>query len=224
VTRRALAALAVLVLLAGCGGAGGEEGTAQLWVTRDRGATLLVEAEVAAGQSLMRALAGKAEIETRYGGRYLQSVNGIAGSLAAQRDWFWFVNGYEGDRSAAAYRLRDGDVAWVDYRAWEREGEARVVVGAFPEPFLHGYAGRKRSAAVRYEPGLANQAAVIAIRIRASSVEQLDVPAPPDANVVEIRSGPPRATAELLGQSAGDPVRFVFSGNVVAKRRYEVVP
>ena len=48
------------------------------------------------------------------------------------------MNGYEGDRSAASYRLRDGDVAWFDYRAWEREGEARVVVGAFPEPFLHG--------------------------------------------------------------------------------------
>ena len=219
---RALAALAVLVLLAGCGGSGGEEGTAQLWVTRDRGATLLVDAEVAAGQSLMRALAGEADVETRYGGRYLQSVNGITGSLEQQRDWFWFVNGYEGDRSAAAYRLRDGDVAWLDYRAWEREGEARVVVGAFPEPFVHGYAGKTRTAVVRYEKGLANRAAVIGRRIGASSVEPVDVPAPPDANVVELRSGPPRATAELLGQSAGDPVRFVFSGNVVATRRYEV--
>lgn len=219
---RALAALAVLVLLAGCGGSGGEKGTAQLWVTRDRGATLLVDAEVAAGQSLMRALAGEAEIETRYGGRYLQSVNGIAGSLERQRDWFWFVNGYEGDRSAAAYRLRDGDVAWLDYRAWEREGEARVVVGAFPEPFVHGYAGKKRTAVVRYEEGLANRAAAIGRRIGASSIEPVDVPAPPDANVVELRSGPARATAELLGQSAGDPVRFVFSGNVVATRRYEV--
>ena len=51
------------------------------------------------------------------------------------------MNGYEGDRSAAEYRLRDGDVAWWDYRAWDREGEARVVVGAFPEPFVHGFAG-----------------------------------------------------------------------------------
>lgn len=219
---RALAALAVLVLLAGCGGSGGEEGTAQLWVTRDRGATLLVEAEVAAGQSLMRALAGEAEIETRYGGRYLQSVNGIAGSLERQRDWFWFVNGYEGDRSAAAYRLRDGDVAWLDYRAWEREGEARVVVGAFPEPFLHGYAGTTRTALVRYEQGLADRAAAIGRRIGASSVEPVGVPAPPDANVVELRSGPPRATAELLGETAGDPVRFVLSGRLDLVRKYSI--
>ncbi|HEX4929875.1 MAG TPA: hypothetical protein VFV62_04130, partial [Gaiellaceae bacterium] len=72
--RRAVVALFVLFLLAGCGGAGGdEEGTAQLWVTRDRGAKLLVEAEVEAGQTLMRALAAEADVETRYGGRYVQS-------------------------------------------------------------------------------------------------------------------------------------------------------
>ena len=152
--RRALSALVVVVLLAGCGGAaGGEDGTAQLWVTRDRGAKLLVDTEVQAGQTLMRALASKADVETRYGGRYVQAVNGIEGSLDAQHDWFWFVNGYEGDRSAASYRLRDGDVAWLDYRAWQREGEARVVVGAFPEPFLHGYAGKTRPVAIRYESG-----------------------------------------------------------------------
>ena len=121
---RTAASAALLLLLAGCGSAGGEEGTATLWVTRDRGAELLLAAEVPAGQTLMRALASKLDIETRYGGRYLQSVEGVAGSLERQRDWFWFVNGYEGDRSAAEYRLRDGDVAWWDFRAWEREGES----------------------------------------------------------------------------------------------------
>ena len=99
----------------------------------------------------MRALAAEADVETRYGGRFVQSVNGIEGSLGEQRDWFWFVNGYEGDRSAASYKLRDGDVAWLDYRGWEREGEARVVVGAFPEPFVHGYDGKTRPAVVRYD-------------------------------------------------------------------------
>jgi hypothetical protein len=222
VIRQRLAALAVLVLLAGCGGAGGEEGTAQLWVTRDRGAELLVEAEVGAGQTLMRALASQADIDTRYGGRYLQSVNGLEGSLDAQRDWFWFVNGYEGDRSAASYRLRDGDVAWVDYRGWQREGEARVVVGAFPEPFLHGYAGVTRPAAVRYEGDQAVRAGEIARAVGAPSAAPLGKPVPRGANVVELRLGPPRATAELLGQTAGDPVRFVLSGEVELTRKYEV--
>ena len=220
---RALAALALLVLLAGCAdaGAGGGEGTATLWVTRDRGAELLLEAEVDAGQTLMRALGSKVELETRYGGRYVQSIDGLAGSLAGQRDWFWFVNGYEGDRSASAYRLHDGDVAWLDYRGWEREGEARVVVGAFPEPFVHGYGGETRPAVVRFE-GSRARAAKLARTIGADSVEPLGTAVPGGANVLELRNGPTRATAELLGETAGDPVRIVVSGDAELMRRYEV--
>ena len=219
---RALAALAALVLLAGCGfGAGEEEGTATLWVTRDRGAEVLLDVEVDAGQSLMRALSSKVELETRYGGRYIQSIDGLAGSLDDRRDWFWFVNGYEGDRSAAAYRLRDGDVAWLDYRGWEREGEARVVVGAFPEPFVHGYSGETRAAVVRFE-GSRERAARLAEQIGAESVAPLGTPVPGGANVLELREGPERATAELLGETAGDPVKLTLSGDPALTRRYEV--
>lgn len=220
--RRSLVALTVLLLLAGCGGSGGEEGTATLWVTRDRGAELLVDEEVEAGQTLLRALAAVAKVETRYGGRYVQSVNGIEGSLAGRHDWFWFVNGYEGDRSAASYRLRDGDVAWLDYRAWAREGEARVVVGAFPEPFLHGYDGRTRRAVVRFEGLQVRRAHAIARAIGADSVARIGTPVPRGANVFELRSGADRATAELLGETAGDPVRFVLSGELDVRRRYSI--
>jgi hypothetical protein len=225
--QRLLGALLVLLLLAGCGGTVGagersEEGTAQLWVTRDRGATVLLDTEVAAGQTLMRALASKLDIETRYGGRYLQSVDGLEGSLEAQRDWFWFVNGYEGDRSAAEYRLRDGDVAWWDFRGWQQEGEARVVVGAFPEPFLHGYGGKTRPAFVRYAPGLEERARELGEQLNAASVAPVGEAVPGDANVLEVRPGPDGLRGELLGQSAGDPVRFVWSGEPDALRRYRV--
>ena len=169
----------------------------------------------------MRALASESDVKTRYGGRYVQAVNGIDGSLRQQRDWFWFVNGYEGDRSAASYKLHDGDVAWFDYRAWEREGEARVVVGAFPEPFVHGYAGRKRAAVVRFE-GSRARATRFAHTIGADSIEPLGTPVPEGANVLELRNGPRRGTAELLGETAGDPVRIVLSGNPDLTRVYEV--
>ena len=223
-TRRALGALLVLCLLAGCGGfaGGGEEGTATLWVTRDRGAEVLVDAQVEAGQTLMRALDGEVELETRYGGRYVQSIDGLSGSLEDQRDWFWFVNGYEGDRSAASYRLRDGDVAWLDYRAWKREGEVRVVVGAFPEPFVHGYDGRARPAAVRFETGLEERARELAQLVGAESVEPLGTPVADGANLLEVRDGPSLLRGELLGQTAGDPVRFEIAGSPSYERRYAV--
>ena len=92
---------------------------------------------------------------TRYGGGFVQSIDGVEGSARRHEDWFWFVNGLAGDRSAASYRLRDGDVAWWDYRDWSGDAETlEVVAGAFPEPFLHGYDGETRPAAVRYAPGL----------------------------------------------------------------------
>jgi hypothetical protein len=45
---------------------------------------------------------------------------------------------------------------------------------------------------------------------------------PEGANVIELRLGPPRATAELLGETAGDPVRFVLSGEPALTRKYVV--
>ena len=86
----------------------------------------------------MQALDRVAEIETAYGGRFVQSIDGIDGSLTSQHDWFYFVNGIEGDRSAAEVRLDAGDIEWWDYRSWARQMRQPVVVGAFPEPFLHG--------------------------------------------------------------------------------------
>jgi hypothetical protein len=131
---------AVLVLalaLAGCGGSGREHGTATLWVTTDRGAHVIFSGAVPAGSDGIRTVEGKLTVTTRYGGRYLQSVNGIAGSLTQQRDWFFFLNGIEGDRSAAEVTIHPGDVLWWDYRAWNGATmHVPVVAGAYPKPFL----------------------------------------------------------------------------------------
>jgi Domain of unknown function (DUF4430) len=150
--RRPALLLAVVCLLAGCGEEAGGEGTAQLWVTRDRGSEVVLTATVPAGISALEALRRKAEVETRYGGRFVQSINGIEGSIAEQRDWFWFLNGYEADLSAADYDLHDGDVLWWDHRSWAEELRQPVVVGAFPEPFLHGWMGERRPVVVEGGP------------------------------------------------------------------------
>jgi hypothetical protein len=136
--KRALALAVVAAALAGCGGTAAERGHATLWVTRDRGAHVLLVRAVPAGLTAMQALDRVADIDTTYGGRYVQSINGIDGSLSAQRDWFYFVNGIEADRGATEVRLHAGDIEWWDYRSWRRQMRQPVVVGAFPEPFRHG--------------------------------------------------------------------------------------
>ena len=127
------------------------------------------------------------------------------------------MNGYEGDRSAAEYRLRDGDVAWWDYRSWEREGEARVVVGAFPEPFLHGFDGKTPAGAVRYAPGPAGAGTRAGPEIGADSVEPLGTAGAGGSNVLEVR----RAAARCGGAPGRDgrrPVRFVLTARRASRR------
>lgn len=224
-TPRALSALLVallvallLALLPGCGEEGVGGGDARLWVTRDRGAVTIVDAEVPAGQTLLRALRSRAEVETRYGGRFVQAIAGVEGSAARRRDWFWFVNGLLGDRSAAEYRLRDGDVAWWDYRDWSEDAETlEVAVGAFPEPFLHGYDGRTRPVAVRYtSPRLRTDAERVAERIGATSVALAGTPVAGGAHLFELVTGPERLVAALRTPGTGPdgPVQFTFAGDV----------
>ena len=231
--RRLVPLLLLAAAFAGCGGEDGTAGgTATVWVTRDQGARTLVSAQVDSGQTLLRALRSVADVRTRYGGRYVQAIEGVEGDLAAQRDWFWFVNGIEGDRSAVEMRLRPGDVALWHFRGWAGAAERRpVVVGAFPEPFLHGWNGHVRPAAVRYAPGLAAAAKRIAARIGADSVEPEGAPVPAEANLFLVVGGRPRfaAAERRSGSGAGDPVVFTFAGDVDAlldrglgRRRYSL--
>lgn len=105
--------LAAVFVLAGCGG---NSGSATLRITRDRGHHVLLVARVPAGLTAMQALERKAKVKTSYGGRFVVAINGL--TSASHRDWFYFVNGIEGDRSAVEVRLRREDNLWWDYRAW----------------------------------------------------------------------------------------------------------
>lgn len=219
--RGCLFALA-LVLLPGCGHERTGSGSASLWVTRDRGATVLAVKTVPAGLTAMQALDKEFDVKTTYGGRFVQSIAGIDGEVSKQRDWFWFLNGIESDRSAADYRLHAGDVEWWDFRSWQGEMREPVVVGAFPEPFLHGYLGKVRPVAVRYAPGRRAGAKALGRLLHAASVASVSDPVPSDTNVFYTVSGSDRFTASLRdpGASAGSPVQFTFAGDAAELARH----
>jgi hypothetical protein len=149
-TRAACVLLVVAATLAGCGlGPGptrGRDGV-QLRVTRDFGHKLLATgavAKVRASDTVMRLLQSKAKITTRYGGRFVQSIDGLEGTQSGgPHDWFYFVNGTEAPTGATAHRLDPGDVVQWDYRDWRATPHVPAIVGAFPEPFAHGLEGTR---------------------------------------------------------------------------------
>jgi len=145
-----LAALGLAGAAAGCGlGAGDErEGGAELRVTSDFGRSELGSARVGTlreDQTVMRLLQSEFDVETRFGGRFVQSIDGLeGGGPSGMRDWFFFVNGVEGEVGAGEYELSPGDRVQWDHRDWGAAMRVPAIVGAFPEPFLNGLKGERR--------------------------------------------------------------------------------
>jgi hypothetical protein len=147
---RSLAAgLALCVTAAaGCGiGPGQDEGDIELTVTRDYGQQVLLHQQDSINESdtVLRVLDRSTEITTRYGGGFVQSINGLAGGSSGGRrtDWFFYVNGIESPIGAGEYDLSEGDRIWWDHRDWTAAMRVPAVVGSWPEPFVHGFRGHR---------------------------------------------------------------------------------
>src|SRR6478672_3945056 len=144
---RPIAAAAAIALLlaalaaAGCGlGAGSDLGDVSIRVTRDFGAENLVKpaAEgITEADTVMRVLERDAEIETSYGGGFVQSIEGLEAEESGDRgpeDWFFYVNGVESAVGAAEYGLHGGESIWWDYHRWRSAMRVPAVVGSWPQP------------------------------------------------------------------------------------------
>jgi Domain of unknown function (DUF4430) len=254
--RRAGALLAALALAgcglgpAGCGFGEGEEreGGASVRITRDFGHSEVGAVRVARvreDQTVMRLLRSEFDVDTRFGGRFVQAIDGIEGEGAGgQVDWFFFVNGVEAGVGAAEYELSPGDRVQWDYRDWSAAMRVPAIVGAFPEPFLHGLEGRRRPVRVECEDAEAQVCDAAKKRLEGVGVStagaSLGAPGTetvtrlvvarwprarivrgasgleegPEATGVFVRFEPGRRALELLDES-GEPARRVEAGDGV---------
>jgi hypothetical protein len=134
----------------GCGlGPGENEGEVELTVTRDYGSEVMVQETDSIDESdtVIRVLDRNADVTTRYGGGFIQSIDGLAGGQNGGRrsDWFFYVNGIESPIGSAEYDLSDGDRIWWDYRDWTAAMRVPAAVGSWPEPFVHGFQSERYS-------------------------------------------------------------------------------
>lgn len=162
--RAAVLALAVATACAGCGPGPGARATGVgVRVTTGFGAgsvKAVTDAHAPASQTVMQALQRSFAVTTRYGGGFVESIDGHAGS-GDERDWFYYVNGVQAPRGAASTRVHDGDRIWWDLHDWRATDSIPAVVGSFPEPFRDGIDGRRDPVAVRCAPRLGGACATV---------------------------------------------------------------
>jgi hypothetical protein len=145
----AIAATLATVALAGCGlGAGSAPTAVRLTVTRDFGAQVVRAwnaPEVRGQETVMNLLMRNASISTRYGGGFVESIDGLSGGSAGGQpdDWFYYVNGIEAPQGAAETNVHAGDHIWWDLHDWSQTDGVPAVVGSFPDPFVNGIDGKR---------------------------------------------------------------------------------
>jgi hypothetical protein len=174
----ALVSLLGAVALTGCGlGAGPTPSAVKLVVTRDFGARVLPGAgplKINGQVTVMSLLTRNYSVATSNGGGFVDSVDGLSGGqeAGAPVDWFYYVNGVEANKGAAAIDVRSDDHIWWDRHDWSQAEGVPAVVGSFPEPFLNGIEGKRLP--VRVE---CTSIAGSACRTVAARLQALDIPA-----------------------------------------------
>lgn len=172
----ALTAVAAVLTLAGCGlGAGPAPKAIQLLVTREFGARVLRPngpLSVRGQETVMSLLMRNYSVSTRFGGGFVQSIDGVSGGQEAGRpvDWFYYVNGVQAPKGAAATNVHPGDHVWWDRHDWSQTEEVPAVVGSFPEPFLNGIAGERLPVRVECASVAAYSCRTVTARLQADGV------------------------------------------------------
>ena len=157
-------ALACAIAAAGCGlGPGKGTSGVSLTVTRNFGSHQVgsvSERRVPGSETVMRMLERSFTVQTRFGGGFVQSIDGRSGD-SSRHDWFYYVNGIEAEKGAATTAVHRGDRIWWDLHDWSVTDSVPAVVGSFPEPFVHGSGGRRLPVTI----GCAQDASVACSRV-----------------------------------------------------------
>jgi hypothetical protein len=179
-TRPALllaAVLATAALLSGCGlGAGPGTKDASVQVTGNFGAQLYgsaVEKHVPGAETVMSLLERHFKVATRYGGGFAESIAGHSGG-SGHRDWFYYVNGIEAQKGAAATDVHAGDHVWWDLHDWSATDSIPAVVGSYPEPFTSGIGGRRFPTLIDCASGVQNACDDVGTALHAYGVKAAD--------------------------------------------------
>ncbi len=217
--------------LAGCGlGAGKVPTGVRLTVTRDFGAHVLTRAgapKVVGQETVMSLLLRNDRVTTKYGGGFVESIDGHSGGEAGgdPLDWFYYVNGIEAAKGAAATNVHPGDHIWWDLHDWSQTDDVPAVVGSFPEPFLNGTEGKRLPVRVECAAAQSDPCRTVVARLRAlgvpAAIAAIGSGAEPDALQVvvgrwtAVHGDPSVQSIERGPRASGVYARFASNGQTL---------
>ena len=153
--------------------------TVTIVVTSDFGKELILERdiEIKAGTSAMDALQLVASVETKYGGGFVSSINGVSseygGANGKKEDWFFYINGVSSNVGAGDYILQTGDLEHWDFHNWSYHEFIPAIIGDYPQPFQSGYGDKMTQTVVVYEEPFATEAESLVERLKDDGVSQV---------------------------------------------------
>ncbi len=166
----------LIVALVGCQSQPSKEIKVKVIVTQDFGNKIMLDKSVrlASGSNAMLALGKVATVEKKYGGGFIQSINGVKSQYPEiNKGWFFYVNGMSANIGALDYKLCPGDVEHWDFHDWSFHAFIPAIIGDFPQPFLGGYQGKILPAIIVYDEGFQNAARGLMSRLEELGVKNI---------------------------------------------------
>jgi hypothetical protein len=171
ISRSIAAAVVFSAALAGCGLArpGGKDIT--MTITRGFGSATVgaaTDANVSGSETVLDMLKRRfSGVQAHAVGKTTESVDSIDGVTAGTDGsaWSYYINGVMGSESAALTSLYAGDDVWWDLHDSTATNTIPAVVGSFPEPFLHGIAGKRLPTTLECASGMNAACAVLEKRL-----------------------------------------------------------
>jgi len=150
-------------------------------VTKDFGNEVLLQqmVEIEPDTTAMVVLQRVARVETKYGGGFVSTINGVSseyeGASKSKGDWFFYINGIQSNTGALDYKLHDGDIQHWDFHDWSFHQFIPAIIGDFPEPFRYGYRGIIYPTIIVYQDGWEGDARRVADKLNRLGIETVSI-------------------------------------------------
>ena len=159
-----------------------EDNTTEIIISKDFGNEQVLRKTTSfeENDSVLDVMKENFEIETAYGGGFVNSINGLKSGFTGvgskqKLDWFYYVNGTLAQIGADDYRLKQNDIVIWDYHDWNSGTYISSIIGAYPNNFLCDYDGSVLKTEILYDTEFKNESRKLAEFLKKKGLKDLEL-------------------------------------------------